>query len=93
MIRGDSSYKNDIKAFIKVTRDEKATLPMKETKTDIRVSFKNSLLYKTENEGYAKRLRDSEVATLLDYKKTLKTRRIIDFQPCCDILEKIEWFR
>lgn len=44
MVRGDSSYKKDIKVFIKAIRDEKASQPMKETKTDIRASFKNALL-------------------------------------------------
>ena len=92
MMRATGAYKSDIKSFIQTVVPEKVKELTQENEDDIAKSFKTALYVKCENEAYSKRLRDSEVEVIMDYKRALDRRRIPDFKPVFDILDKIQWF-
>ena len=65
----------------------------KEREEEIAESLKTALYEKPENNAYAKRLRNEEVAHLIEYKNSLgKGFSIMDFSPIYKILDKIAWF-
>ena len=65
----------------------------KEREEEIAESLKTALYEKPENNAYAKRLRNQEVAHLMEYKNSFgKGFSIMDFSPIYKILDKIAWF-
>lgn len=93
MIRNDSSYNKDMRSFLKVIQEEKkAVVPVGESAVDVSHSLKNALHVVCENEGYRTRLRESEVAVILQYKDMTNRRMIADFSQTHNALQKISWF-
>ena len=91
-VRGDSQYAHDMKIVLKMLQNDKKVLCPEETEAEISSSFRNALHIRCENEGFQKRLRDSEVQTILNYKEEVNMRRIADFGPAFEVLQKIDWF-
>ena len=92
MMRATGAYKNDVKNFIQAVIPNKVKELTQENEDDISKSFKTALYVKCENEAYSKRLRESEVKVITDYKLALGRRKIPDFKPVSDVLDKIDWF-
>ena len=90
-IRLKTSHKRDMKDLVKMLMPNQ--IVRLENETEILEQFKEAGRIKEESKAYMKRLRKSEVQTVLSLKEQLRQGRIPDFKPVYDILQKIEWFR
>ena len=90
-IRKKTSHRQDMKDLIKMVMPN-LTVRL-ENEQDILQQFKEAGRIRMESDAYMKRLRKSEVQTLLGFKEQIAKGRIPDFKPVYDLTDKIQWFR
>ena len=92
MIRDDTSYNMALKALVKCMKKQgKPITILPETDKDVKRALDEALANFKESDAFRNRLRNSEIATLVEYKRQQARSRIADFKASFDIMQKIPW--
>ena len=87
MIRSDTSYNIALASLIRTLKESSNVVNIvPETDKDIKKSFQDAIANKKETKAFANRLRTTEIAKLLDYKRQQAMGKITDFKDAYDIL-------